>query len=116
MKNFIESKEGLSTIDFKKYLDQVRKEFVYEVGKYTVENNLVLRTMADNLLIAFDQASTKALLIDGVNVSLPTVDNAGIIAVKISEINDEMSAQEQALFVAGFQECIKYLEIQSNDH
>ena len=57
----------------------------------------------------------KALHTGGVSVSLPSIDNAGIIAVEISEINDEMSAQEQAFFVAGFQECVKYLELQSNE-
>lgn len=57
----------------------------------------------------------KALHIGGVSVSLPSVDNAGIIAVEISEINNEMTAQEQAFFVAGFQECVKYLNMQSNE-
>ena len=57
----------------------------------------------------------KALHIGGVSVSLPSIDNAGIIAVEISEINNEMSAQEQASFEAGFQECVKYLELQSNE-
>ena len=56
----------------------------------------------------------KALHIGGVNVLLPTEDDAGIIAVAISEINNEMTAQEQAFFVAGFTECIKYLKLQSN--
>lgn len=51
-----------------------------------------------------------------VSVSLPTVDDAGIIAVEISEINNEMTAQEQSLFIAGFSECIKYLEMQRNEH
>jgi len=57
----------------------------------------------------------KALHIGGVSVSLPSVDDAGIIAVAISEINNEMTAQEQAFFIAGFQECVKYLELQSNE-
>jgi|TARA_R110000822_G_scaffold10416_1_gene39525 poly(3-hydroxybutyrate) depolymerase len=57
----------------------------------------------------------KALHIGGVSVSLPSVDDAGIIAVAISEINNEMTAQEQAFFIAGFSECIKYLEMQSNE-
>ena len=35
--------------------------------------------------------------------------------VAISEINNEMTAQEQAFFIAGFSECIKYLEMQSNE-
>lgn len=58
----------------------------------------------------------KVLHIGGVSVSLPSVENAGIIAVEISEINNEMTAQEQAFFIAGFQECVKYLELQSNEH
>ena len=57
----------------------------------------------------------KALHIGGVSVSLPSVDDAGIIAVEISEINNEMTAQEQAFFIAGFQECVKYLNMQSNE-
>ena len=43
-------------------------------------------------------------------MKLPTVDEAGVIAVSLSE---NMKASDQALFVAGFQEAIKYLE--SND-
>jgi hypothetical protein len=57
----------------------------------------------------------KALHIGGVSVSLPSVENSGIIAVEISEINNEMTAQEQSFFIAGFQECVKYLEMQSNE-
>lgn len=57
----------------------------------------------------------KPLHIGGVNVSLPTVENAGIIAVEISEnIKPKLTAQEQAFFIAGFQENIKYLELQNN--
>jgi hypothetical protein len=41
---------------------------------------------------------------------IPSVDDAGAIAVKISEtIKPELTAQEQAFFIAGFQECIKWL-------
>lgn len=57
----------------------------------------------------------KALHIAGVSVSLPSVDDAGIIAIEIAEINNEMTAQEQAFFIAGFCECIKYLKMQSNE-
>ena len=35
-----------------------------------------------------------------------TVENAGILS---AEIADKLTAQEQAFFIAGFQECIKYL-------
>lgn len=57
----------------------------------------------------------KTLHIGGVSVSLPSIDDAGIIAVEIAEINNEMTAQEQAFFIAGFSECIKYLEMQINE-
>jgi len=47
--------------EFKKYLKQAREEFAYEISKYTVKNNLALRTASDSLLIAFDQATEKAI-------------------------------------------------------
>jgi len=37
---------------------------------------------------------------------LPTLEEAGAIAVSLSQ---ELDAKEQAFFVAGFQEAIKYL-------
>ena len=41
---------------------------------------------------------------------LPTVEEAGAIAVEISEnLPDKLDAKEQAFFIAGFQEAIKYL-------
>ena len=35
-----------------------------------------------------------------------TIKEAGVIAVGMSE---HMNAKEQAMFIAGFQECVKYL-------
>jgi len=61
------------------------------------------------------EKQAEQLTLTDVSVSLPSVDDAGIIAVEISEINNEMTAQEQAFFIAGFSECIKYLEMQSNE-
>jgi len=41
---------------------------------------------------------------------LPTVDEAGAIAVKLSDdVSPKLSAYEQAFFIAGFQECIKFI-------
>ena len=41
---------------------------------------------------------------------LPSVDDAGIIAVNVaSTVEPKLTAQEEAFFIAGFQECIKYL-------
>lgn len=41
---------------------------------------------------------------------LPSIEDAGIAAVKMSEeIEPSLQAKEQSFFVAGFQECIKWL-------
>jgi hypothetical protein len=53
-----------------------------------------------------------------VSGSLPSLDDATKVAVRISEeaITPPLDAKEQAFFVAGFQECIKWLNIVfSND-
>jgi hypothetical protein len=43
-------------------------------------------------------------------VMIQSVDDAGIMAVKISEmINPELTAEQQAFLIAGLQECIKWL-------
>ena len=39
-------------------------------------------------------------------LELPTIEEAGITAVSLSE---HLDAKEQAFFIAGFQECVKYL-------
>ena len=49
-----------------------------------------------------------------VSGSLPSVDEAGVMAVKISEMAEPpLTAQEQSFFIAGFCECVKWLG--SND-
>ena len=41
---------------------------------------------------------------------LPSVDDAGVIAVNVaSNVRPKLTAQEEAMFIAGFQECVKYL-------
>ena len=53
-----------------------------------------------------------------VSGSLPSLDDATKVAVRISEeaITPPLDAKEQAMFIAGFQECIKWLNvIFSND-
>jgi len=47
--------------DFDKYLKEARQEFCKEVNKYNVSDNLQLRTACDSFLIAFDQATEKAI-------------------------------------------------------
>lgn len=47
---------------------------------------------------------------------LPSVEEAGVIAVDISDkVKPKLTAQEQAFFTAGFQECIKYLMLENKD-
>lgn len=48
--------------EFEKYLKEARKEFCKEVNKYS--DNLQLRTACDSFLIAFDQATEKAINTD----------------------------------------------------
>ncbi len=49
------------------------------------------------------------LLIADVMDMLPSVDDAGVIAVNVaSNVRPKLTAQEEAMFIAGFQECIKY--------
>lgn len=81
-----------------------------EQNQYFIGNDLLAKY---NELL--QKEKKEQLRIGGVSVSLPSVENAGIIAVEISEINNELTAQEQAFFIAGFQECVKYLEMQSNE-
>lgn len=56
--------------------------------------------------------------ISDVSGSLPSLDDAAKVAVRISEeaIKPPLDAKEQAMFIAGFQECIKWLNVVfSND-
>ena len=44
---------------------------------------------------------------------LPSIDDAGVIAVNVaSNVRPKLTAQEEAMFIAGFQECVKYLSMQ----
>lgn len=47
--------------EFEKYLKEARQRFCKEVNKYDVSDNLQLRTELDSFLIAFDQATGKAI-------------------------------------------------------
>ena len=45
-----------------------------------------------------------------VMLSLPSVDEAGVIAINVvSNVKPKLTAQEESFFIAGFQECVKYL-------
>ena len=55
----------------------------------------------------------QALRKTDVSGSLPSLDEATKVAVRISEetIKPPLDAKEQAMFIAGFQECIKWLNV-----
>ncbi len=42
-----------------------------------------------------------------ISCSLPSLEDAGVIAAKMT---DKLDAFEQCFFIAGFQECIKYIQ------
>ena len=45
-----------------------------------------------------------------VSGSLPSADEAGVMAVRISEmVQPPLTSQEQSFFIAGFCECVKWL-------
>ena len=61
----------------------------------------------------------KALVLSHISGSLPSLEDATKVAVRISAeaIKPPFDAKEQAIFIAGFQECIKWLNVVfSNDH
>jgi len=43
-------------------------------------------------------------------VKLPSLDEAGVIALKIAEVAGDLTDSQTAIFIGGFQECIKYLD------
>jgi len=71
---------------FEEYLKQARWKFAKVAEKYSVEEHLELRTAIDSLLIAYDQASDKALHIGDVIGSLATLNEA---LAFIQQANDE---------------------------
>jgi hypothetical protein len=79
------------------------------------EVNKILERLSMEV-ISLDEARAEMRILGLFNVSgsLPSVDEAGVMAVKISEtLEDKLTAQEQSFFIAGFCECVKWLG--SND-
>lgn len=53
------------------------------------------------------------IVLADVMAMLPSVDDAGVIAVNVaSNVRPKLTVQEEAMFIAGFQECVKYLSMQ----
>jgi len=95
---------------------EILQDLISTIEKNSTDNKATI-TNVDLWVKSWRKELNKVnnVVLDGVSVSLPSVDDIGIIAVEIAEINNEMTAQEQAFFIAGFSECIKYLEMQSNE-
>jgi len=102
----MDAKEFLKTLNLPKNWSGEDEEY----GQWLFYEKNIIEAMEQ-----YHQSKVNNVVLDGVSVSLPSVDDVGIIAVEIAEINNEMTAQEQAFFIAGFSECIKYLEMQSNE-
>jgi hypothetical protein len=63
---------------------------------------------------AMNEEQNQPSCLGAVSGSLPSFDEAGVMAVKISEmVEPPLTAQEQAFFIAGFCECVNWLG--SND-
>jgi hypothetical protein len=77
----------------------------------------ILESLYDRVIEPIE-AKQQLLDLFAVSGSLPSLDDATKVAVRISEeaITPPLDAKEQALFIAGFQECIKWLSmVFSND-
>lgn len=62
-------------------------------------------------------AYNEQLRIADVMAMLPSIDDAGVIAVNVaSNVRPKLTSQEEAMFIAGFQECVKYLSMQGKDN
>jgi len=96
-------------------IDDIAKQLANKVNQEHYIKHYLEKVQRGAYNKGVKDAEAKQLILSGVSVLLPSVDDAGIIAVEIAEINNEMTAQEQAFFIAGFSECIKYLEMQSNE-
>lgn len=56
-------------------------------------------------------SAIKSILSEGQPCSLPSIEDAAVAAVKISQIVEpELTVDQCSFFVAGFQECIKWLK------
>lgn len=77
-----------------------------DISKLTFEE----RMEYDN---TFAEEIVKLFPIHNVSGSLPSLDDATKVAVRISEeaIKPPLDVKEQAMFIAGFQECIKWLNV-----
>ena len=91
-----------------------------ESWNYNVEHRVKEYEQAIAILTKANgvEQSESTCNLQNVSVSLPSLDDATKVAVRISEeaITPPLNAKEQAMFIAGFQECIKWLNvIFSND-
>lgn len=72
----------------------------------------ILHSRVKNIIMT-DVANDESIIKSN-GCALPSVDEAGVMAVKISEmVEPPLTEQEQAFFIAGFCECVKWLA--SND-
>lgn len=78
------------------------------------ERNVDIDTAVNEVCALAEPSDTDSNCnIPHVSGSLPSLDDATKVAVRISEeaIMPPVDAKEQAMFIAGFQECIKWLNV-----
>lgn len=82
------------------------------LGNLTITDSIDVETLTD-ICEEYHKRKLKLLGIGVVSGSLPSLDDATKVAVRISEeaIIPTLDAKEQAIFIAGFQECIKWLNV-----
>ena len=96
------------------------KALVYKGDLTPYQRALAQREFKDLVerLELLEKAVKNNAVLPLVRGSLPSLDDATKVAVRISEeaITPSLDTKEQALFIAGFQECIKWLNVVfSND-
>ena len=111
----------------------IETESAHKVVSIDFENQIVhlesseygrTRQDLDKMILIWENAEwreknlSKNSFLANVRCSLPSLDDATKVATRISEeaIKPPLNAKEQAMFIAGFQECIKWLNVVfSND-
>lgn len=90
-------------------------ELLKEIEAWLCFNTEPSKEETAKLRKSINEHVSEQLRLGAVIESLPSVDEAGVMAVKISEmVEPPLTAQGQAFFIAGFCECVKWLA--SNDH
>lgn len=100
-------------INAEEYLaDKICRE---ELGQEPDDSNLNFRKTLVHGMVKWQeeyasQSRTTLTLEEEQAMELPSIEDAGAIAARMTSNSDTvLSAREESFFIAGFQECIKYI-------